>query len=173
MTQMRISVRLACIVIALYIPLAGVSQSVAPSAASLAAPSPPPRALPEMPVDATEPLEGRLFFSAQQRQRMDQARKRGFVSGDDSQQVETPTSVLNGFVKRSDGNTVVWVDGDVRWNAKTASTSSLLPTDVGGPASYLKSTTFEAPTPVAKNTARSKKPVKPRAKRTTKPRLLP
>ena len=171
--QMRVSVRLACIVMALCIPLAGVSQSVAPSAASLAAPSPPPRALPEMPVDATEPLEGRLFFSAQQRQRMDQARKRGFVSGDDSERVETPASVLNGFVKRSDGNTVVWVDGDVRWNAKTASNSSLLPTDVGGPAEYVKSTRAEIPTPSIRRTAHAKKPVKTRVRTNKVPPLSP
>ena len=159
--------RFVCLGVALGTPLASTAQTAL--AVVPAATQQPPPVTPEV----TKPLEGRLFFSPQQRQQIDTARRRGFVSGDNGQLVEAPPSVLNGFVKRSDGNTAVWVDGGVRWNAKTASTSILLPTDVGGPASYLKSTTFEAPTPVAKNTARSKKPVKPRAKRTTKPRLLP
>ena len=171
MTQMRSSSRIVLIGIALSIPLAGTSQTIAPTAAAQAPAPQPTRASPETPIETSKGLEGRLFFSAQQRQRMDQARKRGFVSGDDRQSLETPPSVLNGFVKRSDGNTVVWVDGNVRWNAKTSGTVSLLPADVGGPAEYVKPTKAEIPTPSIKRTARAKKPVKPRAKKN--PKQLP
>ena len=170
MISIRVGVQFIFLGVALGVPLASTGQTavVAPPVAGPQS-SPPPASS----FNSASGLEGRLFYSAQERQRIEAARRRGFVFGDSSQLVDAPPSVLNGFVKRSDGNTAVWVDGGVRWNAKTASTSSLLPTDVGGPASYLKSTTFEAPTPALKNTARSKKPVKPRAKRTTKPRLLP
>lgn len=122
--------------------------------------------------DAAKRLEGRLFFSPEERQRMDRARKRGLVTGEDGQIMEPPASVLNGFVKRSDGNTAVWVDGVPRWNASSKNADGLLPADVGGPASYLKASSGEtvvsAPTP----RGRAKKAAKLRAKSITKPRLL-
>lgn len=162
--------RFVCLGVALGTPLASTAQTaLAVVPAATQQPPPLPTATPEV----TKPLEGRLFFSPQQRQQIDTARRRGFVSGDNGQLVEAPPSVLNGFVKRSDGNTAVWVDGDVRWNANSRSVGSLSPGDVGGPSEYLKSASGQAKAIAPKPGALSKKAVKSRAKRITKPRLLP
>lgn len=173
MTFVRARMRLALIATALCVPPVSTGQTAAamatPSSSSLTPPQQPSPAVP----DTAKRLDGRLFFSAQQRQRMDVARKRGVVSGDDGQLVETPPSVLNGFVKRSDGNTAVWVDGVSRWNAKGGRADSLSPSDVGGPAAYLKASSGESVMPSPKHTVRSKKGVKSRAKKRTKSRLLP
>ena len=179
---MRLQIILAqsCVAIALCVPMIGASQTPA-----AAAPLPPTTqksdiaAAPDAKSDTAKGLEGRLFFSAQQRQRMDNARKRGLVSNDDGQLIEPPVSMLNGFVQRSDGNTAVWIDGVPRWNAKSGSTAGLMPTDVGGPAGYLKSTNVETPVRSVRPATRAKKVLKPRIKksngatRNTKPRSLP
>ena len=162
--------RFVCLGVALGTPLASTAQT-AIVVVPVATQQPPP--LPTATPEVTKPLEGRLFFSPQQRQQIDTARRRGFVSGDNGQLVEAPPSVINGFVKRSDGNTAVWVDGDVRWNTSTRIVGSLSPGDVGGPSEYLKSANGEAKALAQRPAAISKKAVKPRAKRITKPRLLP
>ncbi len=123
--------------------------------------------------DAAKRLEGRLFFSPEERQRMDRARKRGLVTGEDGQIMELPASVLNGFVKRSDGNTAVWVDGVPRWNASSKNADGLLPADVGGPASYLKASSGETVVASVRQTVRARKAVKLRATKLKKSRLLP
>lgn len=74
--------------------------------------------------------------------------------------------MLNGFVKRSDGHTAVWVDGVPRWDANTAKARSLAPTDVGGPAEYLKYVSAEPLVLSPKEAVRTKKPAKPRTKGT-------
>ena len=102
---------------------------------------------------------------------MDATRKRGGLSEIDFQGVEIPPSVLNGFVKRSDGNTAVWVDGNLRWNAQSASTSGLQPTDVGGPAAYVTLASTAVVATTATPRVRAKNAVKPRAKKITKPRV--
>ncbi len=177
MMRLKVSRTLACFAIALCMPMIAASQTPAATA-----PLPPTTQksdieMPDAKSDTAKGLEGRLFFSAEQRQRMDNARKRGLVSNDDGQLMEPPASMLNGFVKRSDGNTAVWVDGVPRWNAKSGSTAGLMPTDVGGPAGYLKSTNVETPVLSVKPAARGKKVTTPRvkksgAKKNTKPRLL-
>lgn len=177
MMRLQVSLAHACFAIALCVPMIGASQTPATSA-----PLPPTVqksdiAVPDAKSESAKRLEGRLFFSAEQRQRMDNARKRGLVSNDDGQLIAPPVSVLNGFVKRSDGNTAVWVDGVPRWNAKSGSTAGLMPTDVGGPAGYLRSTNVDAPVPSVKAATRTKKVTKARvkksgAKKNTKPRLL-
>ena len=170
MTPVKAGMRIACVGLALCVPLVCAGQALA---ATPPTPSQqPPKPLPEVSPDAAKRLEGRLFFSAEQRQRMDNARKRGLVSSDDGQVVETPPSVLNGFVKRSDGNTAVWVDGVQRWNAASGTADSLSPSDVGGPATYLKLTSGETVAAVPKHTARAKKAVKPRVKKNTAHRPL-
>ena len=168
MTFILAGARLACVGIALGVPLVCAAQSIAATPPSQQAPRP----LAEVSPDAAKRLEGRLFFSAEQRQRMDAARKRGLVSSDDGQLVETPPSVLNGFVKRSDGNTAVWVDGVPRWNAQSKNADSLSPSDVGGPASYLKLTSGETVALAPKHAPRAKKAVKSRVKKNTARRLL-
>ena len=154
---------------ALCVPGETVGQTIA--AALTTAPAPP--ASPTVPPETTKRLDGRLFFSAQERQRLDDARKRGLVIGDDGQPVQAPPSVLNGFVKRSDGSTVLWVDGNVRWNAQVKNVSNMVPSDVGGPAAYLKVISGDTVASAKKPVTRGKKPVKPRAKVINAPRLLP
>ena len=165
MISVRASVRFLCLGVALGTPLASTAQTamvVVPAATQ----QPPP--LPTVTPEVTKPLEGRLFFSPQQRQQIDTARRRGFVSGDNGQLVEAPPSVLNGFVKRSDGNTAVWVDGDVRWNANSRSVGSLSPGDVGGPSEYVKSASGGAKAVGAKPGATTKKPANARSKNVKK-----
>lgn len=178
MMRLQFSLAQSCVAIALCVPMIGASQTTATAAPLQPTTQKSDIAAPDAKSDTAKRLEGRLFFSAQQRQRMDIARKRGLVSNDDGQLIEPPVSTLNGFVKRSDGNTAVWVDGVPRWNAKSGSTAGLMPTDVGGPAGYLRSTNVEAPVPSVKTVKRTKKVTKPRvrksgAKKTTKPGLLP
>ena len=167
MTWMQASMRFVCLGVALGTPLASTAQTAL--AVVPAATQQPPPVTPEV----TKPLEGRLFFSPQQRQQIDTARRRGFVSGDNGQLVEAPPSVLNGFVKRSDGNTAVWVDGDVRWNANSRSVGSLSPGDVGGPSEYVKSINIDSMGVSPKLGLRAKKPVKRHTKKIAVPRLLP
>ena len=169
MTLIRAGARLACVGIALGVPLVCAAQTIAATPPSRQ----PPKPLAEVSPDAATRLEGRLFFSAEQRQRMDDARKRGLVSGDDGRVVEPPPSVLNGFVKRSDGNTAVWVDGVPRWNAQSKNADSLSPGDVGGPASYLRASSGETVAVPVRQTVRARKAVKPRATKLKKSRLLP
>ena len=157
--------------IALCVPGETVGQTIA--AALTTAPVPP--ASPAVPLETTKRLDGRLFFSVEERQRLDEARKRGLVLGNDGQPVQAPPSILNGFVKRSDGSTAVWVDGNVRWNAQGKNVASMVPSDVGGPAEYVKATGGETMALALKPIRRAKKTVKPHAKTITipKPRLLP
>ena len=161
--------RLIVVLAALCISTVGVGQAPAPLVAGA-----PTLTLTQSTWPATsdndKPLDGRLFFSAQQRQRLDDARKRGVVGGDDGKILELPPSVLNGFVKRSDGNTAVWVDGISRWNAKSGSMDVLSPSDVGGPAAYLKTTQGEVGTVTPTRHARIKKAVLPRVKKMAKRR---
>ena len=150
-------------------PIAGTCQAaVLPDQA-------PPRTTSSTPplIDSAKRLEGRLFFSATERQRLDQARKRGLMVNDDGQFVEAPPNVLNGFVKRSDGKAVVWVDGEVRWNAQSPNAAALVPANVGAPAEYVKPMAVEPPKPTQTPTLRAKKPTKARAKQASLPRFIP
>ena len=170
MISMRVGAQFIFLGVALGVPLASIGQTavVAPPVAR-----PQTSPLPASSFNSASGLEGRLFFSAQERQRMEAPRRRGVVFGDSSQLVDAPPSVLNGFVKRSDGNTAVWVDGSVRWNANARSVGSLLPGDVGGPSEYLKSARVEALVPPNKAGPHSRKATKPRSNKNSKPGLLP
>ena len=78
-----------------------------------------------------EALNGRLFFSREQRERLDRLRAGGDMSA--AQITVGPrASGINGFVTRSDGETAVWVDGRVRYKASGENASRLRPQDVGG-----------------------------------------
>ena len=169
MMGFRERVGMVWIGIALCIPGETVGQTIAAALTT----APAPAASPAEPPETAKRLDGRLFFSAQERQRLDDARKRGLVVGDDGQPVQAPPSVLNGFVKRSDGSTVLWVDGNVRWNAQGKNVASMVPSDVGGPAEYVKATGGDAKALAPKPIRRAKKAVKPRAITVQKPRLLP
>ncbi|MBL0122263.1 MAG: hypothetical protein IPP88_05855 [Betaproteobacteria bacterium] len=82
----------------------------------------------------TQPLAGTLLFGREQRDQMDRVRKVGAVAviDDEGVLVEPAVSVLNGFVKRSDGQTTIWVDGQARYNAQGDGVRRLQPQDVGG-----------------------------------------
>ena len=160
---------LVCFGIALCLPAPVVAQAIAVPSPSQQTVQDAPTVTPEM----TKRLDGRLFYSAQERQRLDNARKRGPIVGDTGSPMEAPPSVLNGFVKRSDGSAAVWVDGNVRWNAQGKNAASLVPSDVGGPAAYVKASGTQLMTLPPMPTGRAKKVVKPRVAKIQKPRLLP
>ena len=177
MTRTRFSPYPALVAIALCAPLVGAGQTASQVALPTSPATQTATALPPTSPDASTRLDGRLFFTPQQRQRIDETRKRGVAPGEDSQLedgqlLEAPPPVLNGFVKRSDGNTAVWVDGVSRWNANSSSANNLSPSDVGGPANYLKSTSEEIAAPAIKRRARITKLVKPRVKKIAKLRRL-
>lgn len=165
MMVVRASICAARIGIVLFVPFASSAQTsanppVAPSSPLHSMPQPSSKALTVVTGDSSLPFEGRLFFSDRERQRIDDSRRRGLVSGDDAQLVEAPTSTLNGFVQRSDGHAAVWVDGVPRWDTKNNKANALLPSDVGGPANYLKSTSGEAVALPIKHPSHWKRPFK-------------
>ena len=59
---------------------------------------------------AAEPALGTLFFSAEERARMDRMR-RGESELSGSAAAPEAGSAVTGFVKRSDGRHTVWIDG--------------------------------------------------------------
>ena len=96
----------ALVLVVLATATASVAQSgsappAAPSAVNAIAP-------------LTPPLAGTLFFGQEQRARMDRSRDRGPAFAVDGVNIEGSRSTINGFVKRSDGISTVWVDGDYK-----------------------------------------------------------
>ena len=83
------------------------------------------------PAEISHRLSGRLFYTREQRERMDRARARGDAIPGTTDVAPTP-STLNGFVKRSDGQTMIWVDGQPRYNSTSRELENLRPQDVGG-----------------------------------------
>ncbi len=99
-----------------------------------------PVPLPPTPVATTmQPLSGKLFFTSDERAKLERARKTGIVETNPEPSDETePTadappkkSIINGFVKRTDGSTVVWIDGVPRTLDRTQRTSPLAASMVG------------------------------------------
>ena len=74
---------------------------------------------------------GTLFFSREQRDRMDRARKNGEPPSEDGTIAPERASVMNGFVRRSDGAATVWVDGEMRSDVPSAQIKKIVPADVG------------------------------------------
>ena len=160
---------LVCFGIALCMPAPVAAQAIVAPSPSQQNVQDAPTVTPEM----TKRLDGRLFYSAQERQRLDNARKRGSLVGETGSPFEAPPSVLNGFIKRSDGKTAVWVDGEVRWDALGKNTAALVPTIVGGPATYLESTSRETLAVSPRPNVPAKKVVKARVRKNTVPRFVP
>ena len=79
----------------------------------------------------SQALAGKLFFSREQRERLDRARAGGGIVVE-ADVVGPPVSRINGFVKRSDGETAVWVDGKARYNVVSGNVARLQPQDVDG-----------------------------------------
>ena len=114
-----------------YLAVATGSATQGVSVASTA-----PSAVNEMG-QSTRPLAGTLFFGQQQRDQMDRARKRGGLSVEGVTD-EPESSTLNGFVKRSDGQSAIWIDGQPRFNVQGENVRRLQPGDVGGPADTVR-----------------------------------
>jgi len=75
--------------------------------------------LPVQADELTTPVFGRLFTTDKERQRIDRHRSRTFTQSgqiNDMDQTEKPivppTVTMQGFVKRSDGKNVVWVNNE-------------------------------------------------------------
>lgn len=109
------------------------------------------------PAQVTVPLTGTLFFSQEQRERMDRARKYSAIPVD-VEPTEHAVPVLNGFVKRSDGYSAIWVDGRPRYRVQSDGVLRLQPTDVGGSAAHVSVISQSAPLPaLIANPSRIKK----------------
>lgn len=137
MTRLQVHVRLVCSSIAFSLSLACGSQTSVVAATPLGTQN-LPATFPDVPREQAVRLDGRLFFSALERQRMDAARKRGVVIGDVGKFAEAPPSVLNGFVKRNDGQITIWVDGEPRNHPRSLKIRDLVPQDVGGNTDAIK-----------------------------------
>ncbi len=82
-------------------------------------------------------LNGRLFFSREQRARLDRLRNGGDTITGDVLNSPLP-SQINGFVKRSDGEAAVWVDQRAQYKVPREYAERIRPQDVGGAAGKLK-----------------------------------
>ena len=122
---------------------AAATQDPAPSFAPDPALPAPPRKI----TDIAEPLSGTLFFNREQRERMDRARQRGevVVEEDVVIAVRNQPSIINGFVKRSDGKNVVWVDGEIQRNISKELSDEIVPMSVGGSNQWLHVSSKPAP----------------------------
>ena len=137
--------------------------------------TPPPRMAARVPYPAIEgeqsqKLSGRLFFSREQREQMDRARARGEFSPSGETVADPPPPMLNGFVKRSDGLTMIWVDGLARYNVRTDLTRKLEPQDVGGSGELMRVMAIGA---TAAEEATAKKRVAPHGTSLSGPRKFP
>lgn len=109
-----------------------------------------------------EALNGRLFFSREQRERLDRVRAGGDLSTEQIA-IEPRASRINGFVKRSDGETAVWVDGRVS-SIPPNELENITPNVVGGSGNSLRVSMTNAPLPIATKATVAK----PAAKRVRK-----
>lgn len=84
-----------------------------------------------MPIDKGQTQElGTLFFTPEERSRMDRQRSRGGAQISLDEPRENP-STINGFVKRSDAVSTVWVDNQVRYSPSAQLMDAVEPHTVG------------------------------------------
>jgi hypothetical protein len=82
---------------------------------------------------APKVLTGTLFNTREQRERLDRARQRGGLPENEVVAIVEPErSVINGFVKRSDGRNTVWVDDVMKRDPRSEIVAQLEPNVVGG-----------------------------------------
>jgi hypothetical protein len=126
---------------------------------------------------APKVLTGTLFSTHEQRERLDRSRQRGGVPEDEAVVVdvgakESERSVINGFVKRSDGRDMVWVDDVMKRDPRAEIVEQLEPNVVGGNNSV--STRLLISTPKSSSTIRTqtvaKAVTKARSKKTVEAR---
>ncbi len=113
--------------------------------------APPSGPLPADGPMMLKPLGGTLFFDEIERDRMDRARKPG-SSGIDPPIAKVEPSIVNGFVKRSDGITTVWVDGAYQQVTSTTLVARISSSAVGMSVSIADSTKSTASTSSKKQT---------------------
>ncbi len=102
----------------------------AQSVATLAVPDAPSAGKPE---STPRIFTGALFTTREQRDRLDRARSRRAMPEDEAVAETEPTqSVINGFVKRSDGRDTVWVDDVMKRDPRQELVQQLEPNVVGG-----------------------------------------
>ncbi len=148
MNTLAKSVALACLIGATGSAVHGAgAETVTPSSVNEHAPS-------------VSPLAGTLFFGQQEREQMDSARRRGGGSAPGTWERTAP-SVLNGFVKRSDGGSTVWVDGVQKLMSDATIIARVQSTSVG-----METTTIIAGNQTGEHTASER----PRAKAPAKSR---
>jgi hypothetical protein len=114
----------------------------------------------------TQPLPGPLFFTPDQRARIDAARKRGVVVIEEEIPDVAPVApVMNGFLQRSDGQAIAWVNGRTHLISNVKSSELLVASMIGlPPTAALKPSIVPEATPAPKPV------VKPAAKPRPKPR---
>lgn len=81
-------------------------------------------------------LSGRLFYSREERERMDRARAGNREAGE-RMQGDPGAPGINGFVKRSDSDAIVWVDGQAKL-VSAESAQKITPNMVGGSSNTLQ-----------------------------------
>jgi len=92
--------------------------------------SPTQPGLPQAIPSEIQPLTGTLFFSREQRDRLDRARKRGEVVEEGEAIARETPPTMTGFLRSSDGKTVVWVDGKPYADGKPALVQRVGSTDL-------------------------------------------
>jgi hypothetical protein len=82
---------------------------------------------------------GRLFFTPEQRDALDARRRSRVPEKAAAPLIIAPTTRLDGYVRRSDGRSTVWVNGDTADNSRPQSDGSVaVSVGDGGPRVRLK-----------------------------------
>ena len=122
------------------------------------------------------PLPGKLFTTREQRDKLDRARRRGgMVEEETIAPSEARRSVINGFVKRSDGRDTVWVDDAMKRDPRAEMVQQLEPNMVGANMAVRRFTSAVEPkTPPAiirRSTIRVNKQTRKPPRKIAKPTL--
>jgi hypothetical protein len=89
---------------------------------------------------------GTLFFNGGERAQMDRTRTRSEIDvqfEEAAHTKRTTPSIINGFVKRSDNVTMVWVDEEIQQSIDRATAAQLEPTFVGAPLRFGRASQLE------------------------------
>jgi hypothetical protein len=97
-------------------------------------------------VTAAPALTGTLFFSDKERARLDQIRNRPKTAVTIDGEPDDGRSVINGYVRRSDGRITVWVDGAPSDQTDKQLTSKITPMSVGTTLADARISVSELPT---------------------------
>jgi len=70
---------------------------------------------------------GRLFFTPEQRAELDARRKAGVPDKPAAVLIESPSTTLDGYVKRSNGKSTVWLNGEPVTEGTDAKRAQVIP----------------------------------------------